>query len=212
MPEEGTERGGCGDPVGGDWPQALRFGEVRPGHHDGCSGSNDGAPAGSMLFAKQTVIRLEQPGARTVKQVVEKRLGFVIAADLRDARVGLRRVPGLRAADCPDDPPNRGGPSVVASPVEGQAEEADLMQQRDGEFAGRRAPENSLTDGQVGRRVGSAATELVPCECNGRAPVEQVLTGELTAKTQRTVAEVALLLENGRGAMVSGPGTFRGKA
>ena len=85
------------------------------------------------------------------------------------------------------------------------------MQQGDGEFAGRRAPENSFTDGQVGRRVGSAATELVPCESNGRAPVEQVLAGELTAKTQRTVAEVALLPEDGRRFMVSGPGTFRGE-
>ena len=97
-------------------------------------------------------------------------------------------------------------------PEEGQAEEADLMQQRDGEFPGRRTPENSLADRQVRRRVGSDAPELVPCECNGRAPVEQMLTGELTAKTQRTVAEAALLLENGRGAMVPGPGTFRGKA
>ena len=147
-----------------------------------------------------------------MKQVVEKRLIFVTAAELRDAGVGFRGVPGLCAADCPDNPPNRGGPFVVASPEEGQAEEADLMQQHDGEFPGRRAPENSLADGQVGRRVGSAAPELVPCECNGRAPVEQMLTGELTAKTQRTVAELALLLENGRGAMVPGPGTLGGKA
>ena len=133
MPEKGTERGGGGDHAGGDRPQALIIGEMRPGNHDGSSGCHDGAPAGSMLLAGQAVIRLEQPGARTVKQVAEKRLGFIIAAELRHAGVGFRGVTGLGAADSPDDPPNRGGPSVVASPVEGQAEEADSMQQRDGE-------------------------------------------------------------------------------
>ena len=66
----------------------------------------------------------------------------------------------------------------------------------------------SFTDRKVRRRVGSDAPELVPCERNGRAPVEQMLTGKLTAETQRAMAEAALLLKDGGGAMVPGPGTF----
>ena len=106
MPKEGTERGGSGDPAGGNGPQALELGEMRPRHHDGGSGCHNGAPAGSMLPAEQAVVRLEQPSAMTVKQVAEDRLGFIIVVGLGDAGVGFRGVAGLCAADSPDDPLN----------------------------------------------------------------------------------------------------------
>ena len=211
MPKEGPERGGSGDPAGGNGPQAG-LGEMRPRQQDGGSGGRDGAPAGTVLPAEQAVVRLEQPNARAVKQVAEKRLGFVIAVGLGDAGVGFRGVASLRAADSPDDPTNRGGSSVVAPPIEGQAEEAGLMQQSNGELASRGGAENSLTDGQVGRRVGSTLSELVPCESDGRAPVEQVLASELTAEAQRAVAKVALLPVDGREVMGPGPGTLRSES
>ena len=87
-----------------------------------------------------------------------------------------------------------------------------MIQQSNGELASRGGAENSLTDGPVRRRVGSTLSELVTCESDGTAPLEQVLACELTAEAQRAVAEVALLPVDGRKVMGPGPGTLRSKS
>ena len=124
-----------------------------------------------MLLAEQAAVGLQLPSAGAMEQVDEKGLLFVATVGRRDAGIGLEGVPGLCAADGADDPTDRGDPLVVASSKEREAKKADLVQQGDSELPGSSALEKSLTDREVRRRLGRSASELVPCECDGRAPV-----------------------------------------
>ena len=211
-PEQGTKgRGGRG-PAGGNGPQAMRFSKVGPGHDGGSGGRDNDIPAGSLLLAEKTVFGLELPGARAMKQVAEQELLFVAIVGLGDAGVGLKGVPGLRAANSADDPSDRGDPLVVASSKEREAEKADLVQQGDRELPATRVLEKSLTDREVRVRIGKSAPKLVPSKRDGRAPVKQMLTGKLATETQRAMAKLALLQEDGGLAMAPRLGTFCGKA
>ena len=124
------------------------------------------------MVAEQAAVGLQLPSTRAMEQVDEKGLLLVATFGRRDAWVGLDGVTGLCAADGADDPTDRGDPFVVASSKEREAEKADLVQQGNSELPGGRALEKGLTDREVRRRIGRGAPKLVPCECDGRAPVE----------------------------------------